>query len=746
LLATFATGLTAKKVFAISAGGYFTGLTTCTTNASFSGCAAAPSTSQNDVISGRTTSNGFEAIPDSAIAGATNSVKKVSFYNWVVGELSAPQNRDKQGAAFIINSMIGAGIGTNPAKDSSPSAAMLAEFKQRLYSSNITMIAPSGSLDPNNYGNGKISFSGRTTSGVRDDFWVTYNANPRPLIIFQNTTNPAIKYYVLEKPCANPVGGLPGLPNPSATIDPSATVEGGGQGPAASITVPLGTTLKYVNSIKTSNTANTGTDSYDWVLTSTGTKALPAAALVESPSPPTNVQLDPNRTSSSSTYNNFTPAVAGTYCRRITVSGYPGYAVLVGGAYAQACAIVGSPPAASNGVYTVTAVGNTHEKGDTNNKKVTYTLNTDTTSGCTGADTIVWGGTDAVDQTTKINDCSKAITAAGNLISGPSSIDVTVTASSLDAKVGVGEYGSYKGTVTSPTVYTGEPTSITVFEVPFARIFGQDVRVCGASDANRFMWDSRGGQLAQKGSFASLAVLFTSDALVANDFNGLHSSTLTKRDSLRSIWGAQSCTPATIDMPTSALTTAVDLGLDTNKRFYKPTAEISIGGNLTGQVTIDSDTTYDVHITSDIISAIPTSSINATTDPVLLIRARNIYIDKGVTRVDAILVASGDIHTCTSPGTNVPVAVALLHSDCNKPLIINGSLNAGTKVHFERAKGTRYLSNSSLTTPGFGAPAADNTNPAETVNFPTYLNFMPLNTKDLSKQGYDSYSVLPPRL
>jgi hypothetical protein len=413
--------------------------------------------------------------------------------------------------------------------------------------------------------------------------------------------------------------------------------------------------------------------------------------------------------------------------------------------YAVTCPA--APP--SDGDYIITTNAPGHEKGS-GDTTVSSTLSASTypcdKSKPVGTGTVAtivnWNvtGPNGFNKTgvANIPNCSGSL-------GGTTSLSGVASGAYLDG-LGIGPLATYVGAISSyggsvPTgSYSAAPSSISIYEVPFARFFGHDVRVCTDANANRFMWDNRGGQPAQKGSFASLAAIFAS---AVTGFDGLHTNTLTDRDSLDTMWALQpSCTPVSIDMPTTETALPVGLNADAGKRYYKPTSNISIGGPLTGQVTIDS--ADDVYITSDITSAIPTSSINTATDPVLLIKAKNIYIDKSVTRVDGILFASGDIHTCTNGGTiYLP---ALLDNNCDKPLIINGAITAGGKVSFERAKGTRYLSNPTLTTPGLGAPAADNTNPAETINFPTYLNFMTLNTKVKSSGGYDSYTILPPRL
>jgi hypothetical protein len=338
VLAIFA--VVTNSAGAVSGTGYFKGGTSCTTNASFSACAATPSTSENDVISGRTASNGVYVVPSSA---RTN---RAAFRDWVINIYDNDTGRDKQGAAFIMNTVVGAGKPGNPAIDSSPTAgsAVRNEFISRLANPNITMSVVNA--DPNNYGDGRVSFSGKSSVSGRDTFFTTYPSSSRPLILFRTPTGTVV--YVLEIPCANPVGDLNGLPNSSVTITPNATVSGGGFPASAAITVPVNTPVSFSNTVTTSNTAATYTDSFDWALTSTGVNALS----VGTPTSGTNVQLDPNRLAVNAVLA-FTPTSPGTYCRRITVSGYPSsYTSLPVGAFDQACvtAVAAGVPTLTPGV------------------------------------------------------------------------------------------------------------------------------------------------------------------------------------------------------------------------------------------------------------------------------------------------------------------------------------------------------------------------------------------------------------
>ncbi len=326
------------------------------------------------------------------------------------------------------------------------------------------------------------------------------------------------------------------------------------------------------------------------------------------------------------------------------------------------------------------------------------------------------GGTNCIDTVTKI-----------------------VSSDWLDSQLGgVASFQTIPPPITgnSPTA----PIKLTVYEVPFARFFGHDVQVCTAATNNRFMWDNRATNPdKQKGSFAGLASIFGTP--VGTLFEGLHTSTPSfVRDSLDSAWAGQSCGSLDTGAPLAA--TSGSITLSVGKHYYTGTNISVPGGSLVGQVTIDA--TGNVTITGNITSTYGGGAINANT-PTLLIKAKgSIFIDKGVTRIDGVLMAGQNIHTCTNGST--VMATSWLYPNCRNPLIINGAVSAGGKVSFERSDGTRFMAGITNTVPATTPAPGDNSSPAETFNFPAYLNFMPLNLLDVSKQGYDSYTVLPPRL
>ena len=177
--------LTTAQAAAYSGTGYFTG-NSASWDGGFDG----------DVLKGRPKN---DAIP----SYATQS--KDGFANFIIGRLNNGDQREKTGAAFIINTMVRAGTTGNPSKTRNPSSTMRQEWRDRLMDDKIVMQLVYA--DPNSY-------SSRTSfydPSINDDFFTTYNSGSRSLLVFRDK-NTGTAYYVVEVPCANPLGGLPGLP------------------------------------------------------------------------------------------------------------------------------------------------------------------------------------------------------------------------------------------------------------------------------------------------------------------------------------------------------------------------------------------------------------------------------------------------------------------------------------------------------------------------------------------------------
>lgn len=214
--------------------GYFQGGTACTTDYDWaSKCNVTfASTSQNNVVYGGSGVN--------ALAGVSSG-NKASFITWLtnrynnspvvnrgnsVPDTATVQNR--LGAQFIIATMLG-----SPGQRNN-----LAEVVTRVNNPNISMTTMNGI--PESYG--PISFSGKNSStGARDEFFNTDGYSPgvsKLLLVFRNTSTGSI-VYILEYPCANPLGGLPGLPSvpPPPPPAPSWAMSGRTEATSAGVAV-----------------------------------------------------------------------------------------------------------------------------------------------------------------------------------------------------------------------------------------------------------------------------------------------------------------------------------------------------------------------------------------------------------------------------------------------------------------------------------------------------------------------------
>lgn len=119
---------------------------------------------------------------------------------------------------------------------------------------------------------------------------------------------------------------------------------------------------------------------------------------------------------------------------------------------------------------------------------------------------------------------------------------------------------------------------------------------------------------------------------------------------------------------------------------------------------------------------------------VLLIVAKNIYIDKSVQRIDAILVAENTIYTCTEGASLIPYADLDNAGKCRNSLTINGAISA-QNIKFQRVGGSRYLnsiydeqqnchlSHGIQNCAARGGMPNNTGKTAEIINFPAYLYF-----------------------
>jgi hypothetical protein len=261
-----------------------------------------------------------------------------------------------------------------------------------------------------------------------------------------------------------------------------------------------------------------------------------------------------------------------------------------------------------------------------------------------------------------------------------------------------------------------QTATFTVTEAPFAQFKGNDVRVCNDGASNRFVWDNRPTVGSDsRGSYGEYATIFSANNLPDTGYQGLNSYKSPPgpgtRNALETLWSASPC-------PTFSY---AGLSVDSSGNFNEKVGSWYIENDVIplNTNTITPANQYTVKI------------FYAKKDSVG--NGGNIYIANNVTKINAILIAEGNIYTCARPaGTDVEtVPQDRLDEDCNQPLVINGAIMAD-QVHLMRASGTRFLNNGN--------------NPAEVINYPWQLHHAtsPLKTTDIN--DIDAIIDLPPRL
>jgi hypothetical protein len=304
----------------------------------------------------------------------------------------------------------------------------------------------------------------------------------------------------------------------------------------------------------------------------------------------------------------------------------------------------------------------------------------------------------------------------------------TVNANStalLDGK----DPGGYVYTASSPATVNTATASVTVYEAPFARFFGSDVRVCGTDANNRFTFDTANGSgNYYRGSFAEYAAIYLSGNNAPNiDLSGLNSSAL------------NSSFPGGLDANYTGLSAgSCDGELNTTSDF----AGVSVNTNgLIPATNYSNKVTYkvdgDVTISGNLSITPPGGSFDPNTYPVVFIYASgDININASVTNIEAVLVAGGSINTCAD--ATAPDEIDNL---CRNPLKVRGALIADT-IRYQRAIGTRLLADPQTT------KTVSNTSgtASELVEYPWYLHFVNLELSNTADNTFNAYFALPPRL
>ena len=286
----------------------------------------------------------------------------------------------------------------------------------------------------------------------------------------------------------------------------------------------------------------------------------------------------------------------------------------------------------------------------------------------------------------------------------------------------------------------GSAIERVVYEVPFARFFGNDVNVCGAGSGNRFVFDDRLGVTnlaAKKGSFSEYASIYTSGNNPSSTYSGLNSATASNGfpGSLLTDYADMSCVSGLVSGDDFTPTVGANAVIDASDWNGNDSKFIYINGSTT--------------INSQLINN-GSGPFDPDTYPVLLIYATGaINIDNDVDRIDAILISETEINTCVKNASGAAIDPADYHetpnTGCRSPLVINGAISAPT-VNLQRTGGSRYLADD--LSPGWkDNTIGGDTKASEIINYPWYLNFININgLVENTNIKLDAYYGLPPRL
>ncbi len=698
----------------ISGTGYFTGTSQSADGDSYA----------YDVIAAR--QYGYNAIPSSVYSGVSSSQLKSNFINWLngyVAQNSTANTHNEVGGAFIVNAMLGRASGSRTLYIST---AMWNDLVARISQSGIT--ASWVTVDPNSL-SGTTSFNNYNVGKSGGDVFFHYwNAVPRPVIEFRNSAGTLV--FAIEIPCGNPLGGFPGLPQV-----PPATLDG----------------YKMSNTGSTSGFEYSGLPvSVSGVTTTTGNPFYfsGGSAITMSGSLSTTQTVSVNTTNLTKGWAVIGHSICDgtadpTGCTNANLSYGAKYYV---------------SSSASSFSYVFKSGHQYHMRWFFKSLVVlscaNFTTNPtelDPFTAFTAIAKVNLGTTAAVPANQNIALILK--NSAGVTKYGP--VNVVPTTSSGTSTSTYSPVGPLPGETYSVTwVYTATGYSITcnsslvVAYMPFLAVYGGDM-IAGNSpqvdaagnaagcysnnSAGIYSWNT--GSPAYMGAGASYAVMalgqiqdFASALGNSAPDRLAFANTTAKHNVASGLFGGDAgSVPASCDFTTNQAVT--------------DTGNTIINGHVVGVSSTKTEDRYvkggDVSITGDIVyngiggwaklADIPSFK--------LVVVGGDIYINASVHELDGIYVAipdstgkGGHIYTCASGFTPMLTSSATYYSDCNRPLVINGSFTA-KQVQFLRTFG-------SLRQPGNIS--------AETFNYGPEV-WLPRNTTS-TRQSYNSITGLPPVL
>ena len=328
---------------------------------------------------------------------------------------------------------------------------------------------------------------------------------------------------------------------------------------------------------------------------------------------------------------------------------------------------------------------------------------------------------------------------------------------------------------------------ILVFEVPFARFYGNDIYATNGeirfNDAtNDPVFDNR-GSASQYAALSFGTVKIDTSAFrnllpipnppngldvagIGSDLNRINATAVYNKVKNNLPTNCAQIDSGGLQAPVNGCYTLNDGTVGWSSGIPFIGWGDTIGSGVTTynkKVTISNPTDKMLMIVGDIVNN--SSYADPSSAGVLLVVSQGpIVIDNNVRRVDAILVSNSGVYTCGIAGFGPLLKKPQngIHDTCREPLNINGAISAPT-IDFRRAVGSRYLN-----APGGGdeqqncniskgiqncdvrgTSLPNNTGAtAEIINFPTYLYFAKPFLRDTSVSGgeTDAIFVAPPRL
>lgn len=334
---------------------------------------------------------------------------------------------------------------------------------------------------------------------------------------------------------------------------------------------------------------------------------------------------------------------------------------------------------------------------------------------------------------------------------------VTVSGAAMDA-LAVGANTAIARLAYGSVPPATDTFSINVFEVPYMRVYGNDAYISNSCPGAA---SAQSGKIALnsltapadniRGGAGQFAMIGQQPASLINPIAAASAMFRTASpappDGLATLWG--SAAPICGSNPASQITdtyttinaasTTFDLSSATTGYYrYTGAGPLTLTGAMQSGRKVTVDATSAVVIAAASTPLAQPVPFNDATASVLLINATgDIYINSGVSYVEAILRTAGTLHTCSN-GAAVP-ATSTWHVNCRSKLRIYGSVQAAS-IEFARSIGTRLLAatNEQATQP------QGNDSAAEVIEFPPYLYFVTPYLKDQSTSTFKSmYSAAP---